>query len=93
MILILVFVFGLLAAASGAFGFFFAAAALTVLARRAFSLFLLAFVVFFAECASRTLARNGDAAGLDEGEHASGADIGARCLEETSSIRAMLLSS
>ena len=46
-ILILVFVFGLLAAASGAFGFFFPAAALTVLARRAFSLFFLAFVVFF----------------------------------------------
>ncbi len=39
MILILVFVFGVLAAASGAFGFFFAAAALAVLARRAFSLF------------------------------------------------------
>ncbi len=48
MILILVFVFGVLATVSGAFGFFFAAAVLATLARRAFSLFFLAFVVFFA---------------------------------------------
>ena len=48
MILILVFVFGVLAAASGAFGLLFAAAALAVLARWASSLFFLAFVVFFA---------------------------------------------
>ena len=45
MILILLFVFGALAVATGAFGFFFAAAALALLARRAFSLFLTAFVV------------------------------------------------
>ncbi len=45
MILILLFVFGILAVATGAFGFLFAAAALAVLARRAFSLFLTAFVV------------------------------------------------
>ena len=45
MILILLFVFGILAVATGAFGFLFAAAALALLARRAFSLFLTAFVV------------------------------------------------
>ena len=47
MLLILVFVFGVLAAATGAYGFFFAAAAVAVIARRAFSLFLLAFALFF----------------------------------------------
>jgi len=47
MILILVFIFGVLAALSGAFGFLFAAAALAVLARWASSLFFLAFAVFF----------------------------------------------
>ena len=45
MILIFLIVFGILAVASGAFGFFLAAAALALLARRAFSLFLTAFVV------------------------------------------------
>lgn len=45
MILILLIVFGVLAFATGAFGFFFAAAALALLARRAFSLFITAFVV------------------------------------------------
>ena len=45
MILILLFVYGALAVATGAFGFFFAAAALALLARRAFSLFLTAFVI------------------------------------------------
>ncbi len=44
MILILLLVFGIMAVASGTFGFFFAAAAVAVLARRAFSLFLSAFV-------------------------------------------------
>ncbi len=47
MILILVFVFGVLAAASGLFGFFLAAAVLAALARRAFGIFLAAFVVVF----------------------------------------------
>ena len=45
MILIVLIVFGVLAFATGAFGFFFAAAALALLARRAFSLFITAFVV------------------------------------------------
>jgi hypothetical protein len=45
MLLILVFVFGALAAVTGLWGFFFFAAALAFIARRLFPAFLVAFIV------------------------------------------------
>jgi hypothetical protein len=46
MLLILLFVFGALAAVTGLWGFLFFAAALAFIARRLFPLFLVAFIVF-----------------------------------------------